>query len=296
MEKPKKIDKRESVRVVTANGVIDTLNISKLSLNARKLLYIIIAQCKKGDTEFYTYETTPAELADMWGVAKTNIYATADAITDELMPIVLSIRDKNSFKKRTLFSVCEYDNARLRLKINAEMADMLLGVNRDFSKPQLWDFMRMRSKYSMAIWHVMQREMKSFKPGMTAPIVFELSLDELRKATGTENKLKQVVDFKNKVLDKALEDIERNCLVSITYTNIKRGRTVVGFEFIAESYFGTVDIEKLTLRERQHLRRADLLIKKNNGTITKREAQELQFLKYEMAQMNLEDMEKDYTE
>ena len=51
----KKIDKRESVRVVTDNKFITAHNLPNLSLKARKLLYLTLGQARKRDTEFYTY-------------------------------------------------------------------------------------------------------------------------------------------------------------------------------------------------------------------------------------------------
>ncbi len=144
--------------------------------------------------------------------------------------------DKKYFKKYTLFSRCEYEHDGLiKFKLNPDMTTFLLQLRGDFCQPLLDDFLRMRSPYSMAIWHLMQREMHSKKPGLTNIIEFELSIEELREITGTQEKLKQLGQFKERVFDKALREIEDNCGVKITYENIKRGRTVVAFRCRAVS-------------------------------------------------------------
>jgi plasmid replication initiation protein len=89
----------------------------------------------------------------------------------------------------------------------------------------------------MAIWHLMQREMHSRKPGITDTIEFELTLEELRQVTGTKDKLKQISEFKKRVLDKAIREIKENCGIIIKYTNLKIGRTVIGFHFSAVNSF-----------------------------------------------------------
>ena len=278
MSKSKKIDKRESLRVVTSNEFISIRGLSRLSLNARKLLYIAISQCKKDDAEFYEYQTTPKELAEIWGVDRSNVYRTADEITDELMKLFLrwgSDAEKR-FKKRHVFETCDYDdNSTLVFKLHSDMTEMLLGLKKDFSKPLVWDFMKMRSPYSMAIWHLMQREMKSFKPMTTKPISFDLTLEELRRVTGTESKLKGLSEFKRFVLDKALKEIKEKCFVNITYENIKKGKVVTGFWFTAESVFGTFDMDGMPYRMKKHLRKAQLVCKKSEGSITKQEEQEI---------------------
>ena len=279
MEGIRKVDKRDNLRVVTSNEFIILEDLAQLTLNARKLLYIAVAQCRMGDDSFYNYEITPAELAEMWGIDKSHVYGYSKKAGIELMKIVVRQEDGKNYKLRHIFESCEYqDDGYLRFKLHKDMTDMLLGVDKSFSKPRMWDFMRMKSGYSMAIWHLMQREMKSFKPMMSAPIEFDLTIEELRKVTGTENKLRQMSEFKARVLNKAIQEIERNCLVKVNYQNIKKGRTVVGFRFTATSYLGTVQPEELSLRMRQRARRAELVRKKAEGKITDAEQDELQQL------------------
>lgn len=298
MEGSKKIDKRDKLKVVTSNELIDAGDLSKLSLNARKLFYVAVAQCKREDREFYEYETTPGELAELWGLDRSNVYREAGNICRELMQIVLTLhRGQKAFTMYHLFEVCDYDDdSRVVFKISSGMSDLLLGLKGSFTQPLLWDFMKMRSPYSMAIWHLMQREMKSFKPMMAAPIQFDLTLEELRRVTGTEKKFNQVGQFKQYVLDKAIKEIRKNCFCRVSYTNIKRGRAVTGFRFTAESYWGTMDETGLSYRMRQQLRRHDLVMKRKAGTITAEETEELLDLTEELEQITIEDVENGYPE
>lgn len=288
--KDKKIDKRENLRVVTDNRIIEAQDLPKLSLNAKKLFFIAVAQCRRNDTTFYEYETTPIELAEMWGVSRQDVYSLADKITTELMKIVITLPNgEKGFKKRHLFEKCDYDDdSVLTFKLHSEMTDLLLGLKKNFSKPLVWDFMKMKSPYSMAIWHLFQREMKSFKPMINSPIEFEISLDDLRKVTGLETKFNGISEFKRFVLDKAIAEIKRNCLTDITYVNIKRGRTVIGFRFTAKSIF-ELDAENLSYRTRLKLRKADLARKEADGTLTFDEQDELNELRKYLSQMTLED-------
>ena len=134
MDETKKIDKRKSLRVVTDNSLIDAKDLSELSLNARKLFYLAVSQCRKSDKEFYEYETTPSELAELWGVDRTNVYREADKIATELMRIVITLRNgQKGFEKRHLFEKCAYDdNSTLLFKLHKEMTDLLLGLKRTF--------------------------------------------------------------------------------------------------------------------------------------------------------------------
>lgn len=273
----KKIDTRESVMIVSDNSLIDAKGLSHLSLNGRKLFFLAIGQCRVNDDHFYTFETTPAELAALWQVSRQDVYQNAQTICSELMRIVITTRTgRKAFKMRHLFELCEYDdNSKVIFKLHSEMSDLLLGLRQDFSKPLLDDFMRMRSRYSMEIWHVFQKKMGSQKPLLHQVIQFEASLDELRAVTGTEDKLKQIGQFKERVLDKAIAEIRRECLVDIKYTHIKEGRRIVGFCFTAQSALGYVDESRLSVKTRKRARKAELIRKRATVGLTASEQAEL---------------------
>lgn len=242
----RELDERGSVRTITSNLFITAGGLSGTSLKARKLLYIAIAQCRKGDKQFYEYEISVQEFARLMDIDPSNLYQEADKITDELMRGYITVSDgTGDFERYSLFSKCEYRaGSVLKFKLNNDMTDFLLALKGNFTQPLLSDFLHMNSPYSMAIWHLMQREMQSRKPGLTDEIEFDLSLCELREVTGTENKLKQLCEFKRRVLDKALREISDNCGVEITYENIKTGRSVTGFHFQTISPYH-VDISTL---------------------------------------------------
>ena len=245
--KPRAVDTRDSVRVVTSNGFITAYGADKLTLKARKLLYIALSQVKQDDKKFYEYRITPLEFSMIMGIDVSNIYAEVENITAELMPLYIRVDsgDGKHFRKYSVFEMCAYEATNdIVFKLNKEMTTFLLGLNKDFSKPLLHDFMKMKSPYSMAVWHLMQREMKSAKPNHTEVIEFDLTIKELRQVTGTEDKLPQMVHFKERVLDKAIKEIGDLCGVAITYDNLKSGRVITGFHFYARNVYG-FDINEL---------------------------------------------------
>lgn len=299
-ETPRAVDTRDSIRAVTDNKFIVAKNLSKLSLKARKLLYLALSQCKKNDRQFYTFEISAIEYAELIGVSRQRVYQTADDVTSELMGTFIECKSKEQkrFAKYALFSKCEYtQDAMIIFKLNPDMTNLLLGLKQSFTQPLLADFMKMRSVYSMAIWHLMQREMRSKKPnpvklrGEDNTISFDLSLEELRVVTGTENKLKKVGHFKEKVLDKAIKEIYDNQLADISYTNIKRGRTITGFHFIArplvcydeEKYRSSLSEEKRHLFDLR-MEKADLHHKKSvKGYLTSSEELRLEQIEDELS-------------
>lgn len=289
MNELKKIDTRESVKTVTSNSFITAKGLEKLSLKARKMLYVAISQCRQNDKNFYTYEISVKDFAELMNITPEAVYSEADKITDELLSGVLRVipEGKKYFKKYSLFSMCEYEHdGVLRFKLNPDMTSFLLELKGDFSQPLLEDFMKMNSPYSMAIWHLMQREMHSHKPDLRNVIQFDLSLEELREVTGTQDKLKQLGEFKKRVFDKALREIDENCGVKITYENIKKGRTVVGFRCSAVSVYH-IDESKIPQKVKDRVRLGVLKIQSKQRELTPEEQAEYELLVANSEQMEL---------
>ena len=238
---------KKGIKVVTSNNFITDRGLSGVSLKARKLLYLAISQCKKMDEGFYEYDIPVPVFSKLMGIDASNVYQESYVITNELAHTVISVLPEGvkKYSHLPITSLCDYDGKMIRIELNPKMTDLFLHLKGSFSQPLLDDFVRMKSPYSMAIWHLMQREMKSVKPGVFDTIQFDLTLEELRRVTGTEEKLKQLVEFKRRVLDKALREILDNCGTEITYQNIKVGKTVVGFRFTAKMAGFHVDEDKI---------------------------------------------------
>jgi len=272
----RELDKRECVKVVTDNKFITAQGLPDLSLKARKLLYLTIGQARLKDTGFFTYEISPKEFADIMGIDSSNVYDQAFEITSELAnsKITFIPDGKKRFKHIPLTSLCEYDEkSLLRIEINPRMAELLLGLKGGFSQPDLEDFMKMKSPFSMAIWHLMSRELKSKKPRITGIKEIELSLDEIREVTGTQKKFERLSQLKEKVFEKALREINENCKVKVTYENIKKGRTVVGFRCSVVSQF-YIDESKIPQKVKDRTRLGVLRIEGKRRELTSQEQAE----------------------
>lgn len=253
---------RENIKVVTRNDIITARGLEDCSLKAKKLLLLAISQCKQNDKEFFELETTPQEFARLVEVSVNDVYRDIDQMTDELFRGYIMVETDGYTAKYSLFSTCRYSKGYIYLKLNPDMTQYCLQLKQNFTQPLLMDFMKMRSRYSIDLWHLMQREMKSKKPGVGEIVQFDLSVDEIREATGTRDKLQMFAHLKQRVLDVAIADICENCNVQISYTYKKEGRKVVGLHFVVTNFVGCeikeewikkVEEGKRRIRERSHI-------------------------------------------
>ena len=75
---------RSDIRVVTLNNLLQASGLEKMSLRARKLLYIALAQSWMNNRQLFEYTISAKEFASLTGMQANHIYEEADKLTDEL--------------------------------------------------------------------------------------------------------------------------------------------------------------------------------------------------------------------
>ena len=83
--------------------------------------------------------------------------------------------------------------------------------------------LRLKKDYSLDFYHLAKKHQ--------AMGGFQISLDELFEQLGLPESYKRLDNLKNRVIEPSLDEITANTDIDLTYENVKRGRSVVGFKF-----------------------------------------------------------------
>lgn len=228
--------------VVMANDMM-IHSASNLSLNELKLLRFIIMQTKKDDRELYEFEVSVKELAELFEVnIKTNdMYKRLQTMTKHIMQEVIYIGD-NTKNKWIMFhwvDVCRYDNGKVTIKISDELKPFLTELRGNFARYQLSEIITFKSTYAIRLYEIINGYLNENNlPHADVAIEISISVEELRKATDTINKFVRPYDFKRKVIDTAVKEINGKSKYHVTATPYTRGKAIIGFEFLIESQAG----------------------------------------------------------
>jgi plasmid replication initiation protein len=80
-------------------------------------------------------------------------------------------------------------------------------------------------------------------------IEISISIDDLRKATDTETKFPRPYDFKRKVMDIAIREINEKSKYHVEAKDYRRNHSVAGYDFLIEShagYFHRISLQEQT--------------------------------------------------
>ncbi len=223
--------------VVMSNDLIKGK--SNLSLNEIKLLRLTIMQIMSNDVELSEYSISIKNLAKVLNLADdANLYRTVQDMCRHLLQEIVYVGDGNPDHKWQMFqwcTKCKYDDGVITIKLHEELKPYLLELKGYYTQYLLEDILVLKSKYAIRIYELIRQEMKYQKVYADHFAKVELDIDTIRVATGTENKYSQMGHFKEKVIDKAVEEINEKTGYEISYEPIKSSRKMVGFNFKIKS-------------------------------------------------------------
>lgn len=226
--------------VVMANNMV-LHSASNLNLNELKLLRLIIMQTQRGDKELFEFELPVTDLCKLLEIKSKDMYKRLDTMTTHIMQEVIKIGDdsKKEWRKFHWVDVCEYKKGVITIKLADQLKPYLIGLRNCFTRYQLSEIISLKSIYAIRIYEILNGYMNENNlPHADVAIEISVSIDELRKATDTEKKFERYSSFKTYVIDTALKEINEKSKYHVTATPYKRGRAIVGFEFMIESQTG----------------------------------------------------------
>lgn len=249
MEKYEKVNKdihRRELQLDTSHEVVMSNNMimhsaSSLSLNEMKLLRYIIMQTKRGDDYLFEYNFAVKDFAKDAEISVKDAYRDFKKMSRHMMQEVLEIEDKKNDHWRLFHWVdmCDYYKGVVTIKISDELKPFLLHLVGSFTRYELDEIIKMNSIYAIRIYEVIRANMNDRKlPYADQQAEISISMDVLRRVTNTENKFKLNADFKRRIIDAAVKEINRCSKYHVTAEPYKKGRAIAGYDFLIESQAG----------------------------------------------------------
>ena len=221
-------DRRRN-KVVKANELIQKSRFN-LTLQQQKVVLYLISRIKPTDEDFQEYEFSISDFCRVCGISETsgkNYQALKNAIKE--------IADKSLWidcdKGETLIRWIEkpYINKQsgtVRIRLDADMKPYLLQLKKNFTEYELIWTLNFKSKYTIRLYELIKsihyREMETYER--------EFSLTDLRKLLDAE-KYDTYQNFKARVLNPAVNEINSASDKVVSYTPIKNGKSVVSIRF-----------------------------------------------------------------
>lgn len=225
------LDLKKNKKVIMSNQAITGKQ--TMDLREAKLLRLLIMQINMKDERLMEYKADIKEVAECLGIDNSNLYRDVQKICSNLTTRRLGIKTddpKQQWKYYPWMSMAEYDGAgTLTLGLNEKIRSFVLELNELFTQYEMLDILNINSFYALRIYELLKKEFTKCKKKKN---IFELTIQELREITDTEDKFKQIGHFRDKVINIAEREINEKTDISVKVEEIKKSRKYIGFRFI----------------------------------------------------------------
>lgn len=191
----------------------------RLTTNEQKVIYKVISEIGKDDTDFRIYTLKVKELADFIGTRNKNFCNEIKKITKDLVKKTFTIKDLQV----SWFSSAEYKNNQgvVEIEFSIKLKPLLLQLKEAFTKIDINEIVKLKGNHSLRIFElVKESEFLGER---------KFSVEELRYKLGLEeDEYPLYSEFKRNVLKKAHEEINNKTGTSFDYEEIKgyKGKVV----------------------------------------------------------------------
>ena len=219
--------------VTKANELIQKSRFS-LSLQQQKIVLYLISQISPYDDDFKIYEFSIQEFCKVCGIDENNGKNYQD-----LKDAIKEIADKSIWitieDEETLFRWIEKPsinrkNGVIKIRLDNDMKPFLLQLKQNFTSYELIWTLHFRSKYTIRLYELIKsihfHDLDFFEK--------IYPLDDLKKLLGAET-YKTYQTFKERVLKRAVHEINAYSDKNLKYEVIKTGRSVSKIRFIVSS-------------------------------------------------------------
>lgn len=215
---------------VAANDIIRGKQ--SMTLQTARLIRLLITQVVKEDKDLKTYYCKISDLAKFLNVDSSNLYRNIREICDCAMKSVVYIGTGNPKEPWEMFhwlNTAKYDgNGMITLKLSDEIKSYVLELEKWFTQYKLKNILEFNSYYAIRLYEIIKCE-DGATGGMQSELEFEI--DELRKYFDCEKKYTRISQFKEKVIQVGVREINEKSDLWINPTYKKTGRAITSVVF-----------------------------------------------------------------
>ena len=192
---------------------------------------------------------TAEEFAKECGIKTHSAYTQLETASRNLIKRNFSYN--NDRGKRVLSNWvidCTYEDGGIAIRFPEIVLLMLTEFDKlnPYTKYKKDIVLSLKKDYSFDLYHLAKKHQ--------AMGGFQISLDDLFEQLGLPESYRRIGNLKDRVINPSLDEITANTDIDLTYENVKKGRSVVGFKFTVRREVQTkIDSTRTRSKDNRHV-------------------------------------------
>lgn len=206
-----------------------------LKLNSAKLVRAAIMQISKDDIEIKPYLLTIKEMSTLLGISESNLYRDAKLIAADIIqnPIYIQKEEhgKSQWTMMPWVKLCSYDSdVGFIIQLNDLLMPYLIGLKGQYEQYNYENILAMKSPITIRVFELIQSGIFC-KVLPKDGVDVQMTVEHIRECLDCETKYTEFSNFRARVIDAAIKEINSVTLYHITYEVIKTGRVASKIKF-----------------------------------------------------------------
>lgn len=212
--------------VTQSNQLIEAKHLKPLSAREQKIILTMVSMIQPNDVDFKEYNISIKEFSEMLGLKGHAKYEEIKEVALHLQAKTIFIPDEDGFITTNWVASQRYKEGEgiIKLSFSPYLKPYLLQLKTHFTSYKLSNILSLGSGYSIRLYELMKKWQHLG--------TWEYPVDELKLKFGIEEgTYSRYTHFKNRVLKRAIEEVNEKTDLHIKITEIKKGRKVekIGF-------------------------------------------------------------------
>lgn len=207
-----------------------------MNVSEQKLYLYAIRNIDQSAEGFPESRINLLDFAKYADLEETRLYKDINKMTTRLMQVIIYVpKDKNKWEKHNLTKNCKYNNGVITFQFNDDMKPLLLGLSKHYFK-QAPEIMGFTSWYSFRLYDLFKSQ--AYK---NEPLVVDISW--LKTILGIEGKYEDYSNFRRRVIDPSVKEINQYSDIQVSYRKPKVGVPVTNMTFDIVNHKGVAEKE-----------------------------------------------------
>lgn len=224
----------DNIYVRKSNDLIRKARFS-LSLQQQKIILYLISKIQPTDEDFHEYTFSINDFCIACGI-NTQSGKTYEYVKDQIKQIAdKSLWIKMPTGAETLLRWIEkakIENGNIKIRLDSDLKPYLLNLHSNYTMYELLWTLSFKSKYTIRLYELI----KSIHYDKLNKYERTFSVDELKRLLNAE-KYEKYYQFRQKVLDKAIQELNEQSDLLVSYKPVKEGKTITKIILIIEPVY-----------------------------------------------------------
>lgn len=203
-----------------------------MTLQEARIVRLLVTQVVLEEKNFKAYTCRIADLAKFLGITNPTLYRDIRDICKLLMTRTIYIgtnNPKEPWKIIQWLQLAEYDgNGSITLMLSNQISPYILGLKQLYTQYQVGNILALDSYYSIRMYELLRCTDGEDRYNKNE---FDFETEYLRAFFECENKFKQIGQFKEKVIERAIKEINEKSDIRVSVKYNKTGRVVTSATF-----------------------------------------------------------------